>query len=124
MSGNAGQPAAPTLADKVAFLGQAGHYPELTHRVEAVETHMSWVFLTDTFAYKLKKPVYYDYLDFSTLEARRLDCEAELRLNRRLAAEVYLAVVPLLLAADGSAHAGQPDPPAGGDARRGARSGA
>ena len=92
----------PSLADKVAFLKQPGHYPESTRRVEAVETHMSWVFLTDAFAYKLKKPVRYDYLDFSTLEARRLDCEAELRLNRRLAAVVYLAVVPLLLAADGS----------------------
>ena len=94
--------AVPSLADKLAFLRQPGHYPEPTSRVEAVETHMSWVFLTDAFAYKLKKPVRYDYLDFSTLEARRLDCEAELRLNRRLAATVYLAVVPLLLAADGS----------------------
>lgn len=92
----------PSLADKVAFLRQPGHYPEPTRRVEAVETHMSWVFLTDVFAYKLKKPVRYDYLDFSTLEARHEDCEAELRLNRRLAAEFYLAVVPLLLAADGS----------------------
>jgi uncharacterized protein len=92
----------PSLADKVAFLKQPGHYPEPTRRVEAVETHMSWVFLSDAFAYKLKKPVRYDYLDFSTLEARRLDCEAELQLNRRLAVEVYQAVVPLLLAADGS----------------------
>lgn len=92
----------PSLADKVAFLRQPEHYPEPTRRVETVETHMSWVFLTDAFAYKLKKPVCYDFLDFSTPEARRLDCEDELRLNRRLAADVYLEVLPLLQAADGS----------------------
>ncbi|WP_461579667.1 hypothetical protein [Thiobacillus sp.] len=62
---------------------------------------MSWVFLTDTHAYKLKKPVRYDYLDFSTVEARRLDCEAEVRLNRRLAPDVYLGVVALVLDAAG-----------------------
>jgi aminoglycoside phosphotransferase family enzyme len=56
---------------------------------------MSWVFLTDTQAWKLKKPVRYDFLDFSTLEARRRDCEEELRLNRRLAADVYYGAVPL-----------------------------
>jgi uncharacterized protein len=91
----------PSLADKLVFLSRPNHYPEPTRSVEAVETHMSWVFLTDAFAYKLKKPVRYDYLDFSTLEARRLDCEVELRLNRRLAEAVYLAVVPLLLTANG-----------------------
>ncbi|WP_413437461.1 hypothetical protein ACFDAU_13750 [Sulfuriferula sp. GW1] len=62
---------------------------------------MSWVFLTDAHAYKLKKPVRYDYLDFSTVEARRLDCEQEVRLNRRLAADVYLGVIPLVLGAEG-----------------------
>jgi aminoglycoside phosphotransferase family enzyme len=56
---------------------------------------MSWVFLTDTRAWKLKKPVRYDFLDFSTLEARRIDCEEELRLNRRLAASVYYGIAPL-----------------------------
>ena len=63
--------------------------------VEAIETHMSWVFLTDRFAYKLKKPVIHDYLDFSTLAARHHYCEEELRLNRRLAESVYLGVLPL-----------------------------
>jgi len=93
--------AAPTLEAKVAFLGRPGAYPEAPSRVEAVETHMSWVFLTDAHAYKLKKPVRYDYLDFSTVEARRLDCEQEVRLNRRLAADVYLGVIPLVLGAEG-----------------------
>lgn len=85
----------PVLADKVRFLMQPGTYAEPTSAVEAIETHMSWVFLTDAFAYKLKKPVRYDYLDFSTPEARRSDCEEELRLNRRLAPDVYLEVVAL-----------------------------
>lgn len=102
MAGEVEQRAAPSLADKVAFLKQPGSYPALTLGVEAVETHISWVFLTDAFAYKLKKPVRYEYLDFSIPEARRLDCEEELRLNRRLAAEVYLAVAPLMLGPDGS----------------------
>lgn len=102
MAGEVEQRAAPSLADKVAFLKQPGSYPAPTLGVEAVETHISWVFLTDAFAYKLKKPVRYEYLDFSTPEARRLDCEEELRLNRRLAAEVYLAVAPLMLGSDGS----------------------
>jgi aminoglycoside phosphotransferase family enzyme len=56
---------------------------------------MSWVFLTETHAWKLKKPVRYDYLDFSTPDARRIDCELEVSLNRRLAPGVYLGVVPL-----------------------------
>jgi aminoglycoside phosphotransferase family enzyme len=56
---------------------------------------MSWVFLTDKHAWKLKKPVRNDYLDFSTPEARRLHCSREVRFNRRLAPEVYLGIVPL-----------------------------
>ena len=99
---NSTPPAADTpLEAKTEFLGQPAAYPEATLRVEAVETHMSWVFLTDALAYKLKKPVRYSYLDFSTIEARRLDCEQELRLNRRLAPDVYLGVVPLVRDATG-----------------------
>ena len=62
-----------------------------------VETHISWVVLTGTFAYKIKKPVHYDFLDASTLELRKQYCEEELRLNRRLAADLYLDVVPIAL---------------------------
>jgi aminoglycoside phosphotransferase family enzyme len=90
-----------TLEAKVGFLGRPDAYPEATSRVEAVETHMSWVFLADAHAYKLKKPVRYAYLDFSTPEARRRDCEQEVRLNRRLAPEVYLGVLPLVCDAEG-----------------------
>ncbi len=96
----------PPLETSLAFLRRPDAYPEATARVDAVETHMSWVFLTDTHAYKLKKPVRYPYLDFSTPEARRLDCEEEVRLNGRLAAEVYLGVMPLVLDAKGGLHLG------------------
>ncbi|WP_372592285.1 hypothetical protein [Guyparkeria sp.] len=86
------------IEDKVAFLGRPEAYPdEQPARVEVIETHMSWVFLTDAHAYKLKKPVRYEFLDFSTLEARGRDCAAEVRLNRRLAPNTYLGALPLNL---------------------------
>lgn len=91
----------PNIEQKIAFLSRPETYPEPTQRVETKETHMSWVFLTDTQAWKLKKPVRYDFLDFSTLEARRRDCEEELRLNRRLAADVYYDAVPLTVDSQG-----------------------
>ncbi|REK25122.1 MAG: hypothetical protein DWQ42_12185 [Planctomycetota bacterium] len=72
-------------------------YPDAPQRVELRETHISWVFLTDHHAYKLKKPVQFDFLDFSTPEARRQACEEELRLNRRLSQGIYLDVVPVRL---------------------------
>ncbi len=87
--------AAPSIAEKVAFLRRPDAYPDRPARVEAVETHMSWVFLTGAFAYKLKKPVRHPFLDFSTLAARRRYCGLELRLNRRLAPEVYCGLVRL-----------------------------
>jgi aminoglycoside phosphotransferase family enzyme len=91
----------PDLAAKVAFLRQAGSYPQPTSRVEAVETHMSWLFLTDDHAYKLKKPFKRSDIDYSTPALRRLNCMRELRLNRRLTEDVYQAVVALTVEADG-----------------------
>jgi len=85
----------PSLADKVAFLLRPESYPEPTTGVDAIETHMSWVFLTDDHAYKLKKPVRFKLLNLATLEDRKRNCEAEVAWNRRLAPEVYLGVVPL-----------------------------
>lgn len=90
-----------SLARKVAFLERPESYPSRPKGVETIETHMAWVFLTDTHAYKLKKPVRSAFLDFSTVEARRRDCEEEVRLNRRLASDVYLGTVPLTLDAGG-----------------------
>lgn len=90
------------LAAKVAHLRRPESYTPRASQVEPLETHMSWVFLTDWHAWKLKKPVRRTFLDFSTVDARRANCEAELRLNRRLAPEVYLAVVPLAVSAEGA----------------------
>jgi aminoglycoside phosphotransferase family enzyme len=81
------------LAQKVAFLSRPDTYGVDT--VACRETHMSWVFLAGERAYKLKKPVRFFYLDFSSLARREAACRAELRLNRRLAPDVYLAVEPL-----------------------------
>ncbi len=77
----------------VQWLRRPEVYPDATQGVVLVETHISWVFLTDQFAYKLKKPVRFDFLDFLKVEFRRAACEDEVRLNRRLAADVYLGVV-------------------------------
>jgi len=93
-------------AAKLAFLCRAASYPDRPRAVEVLETHMSWVFLTDRHAYKMKKPVRTDYLDFSTRDRRRHYCEEEMRLNRRLAPEVYLAAVPLTAAPSGELQLG------------------
>lgn len=98
-----GFPAGPELgiAAKVAFLRRPEAYAGRPAAVEAIETHISWVFLAGDQVYKLKKPVRHGYLDFSTLAARRRDCEREIRLNRRLAPGIYLGKVPLAQAAGG-----------------------
>jgi uncharacterized protein len=83
------------VAEKVRFLSQPEAYGSGVEAVEVRETHMSWVFLSERHVYKLKKPVIYPHLDFSTIDKRRANCEAEVRLNRRLAEGVYLGVVPL-----------------------------
>lgn len=99
------------LAAKVDLLKDPASYPDRPQAVEVIETHMAWVFLTDTRAYKLKKPVRYVFLDFATLAARKLACDEELRLNRRLAPDVYLDVVPLARGPTGGIAIGGPGTP-------------
>jgi ADP-ribose pyrophosphatase YjhB (NUDIX family) len=70
-------------------------YPDATASVEYRETHISWIFLTDRYVYKVKKPVRFEFLDFGTQDARRRACEEEIRLNHRMAPLVYLGVVPI-----------------------------
>jgi len=89
------------LGAEVAFLSLPASYPEPTSQVETVETHLSWVFLTDRHARKLKKPVHSQDVDFTTVAARRANCGAELQPNRRLSDDTYLDIVPLLLDASG-----------------------
>ncbi|SDF57344.1 Aminoglycoside phosphotransferase family enzyme [Limimonas halophila] len=92
----------PGLAEKVAFLSQPEIYADAPESVETRETHMAWVFLTREHAYKLKKPVRFDFLDYTTLDARRRVCRAEIELNRRLAPTTYLGVVTLRQRPDGA----------------------
>ena len=66
-----------------------------------MQTHISAVFLAGDEVYKLKKPVHFSFLDYSTRDLRRHYCEEEVRLNHRLAPTVYLGVVPVLQTADG-----------------------
>ena len=70
-------------------------YPHPVASVQILETHASWVILTGDFAYKIKKPVDFGFLDYSTLERRLVCCREELRLNARYAPELYLAVLPI-----------------------------
>ena len=89
-------PAACRIADKVDWLRSRQGAGD-----EAIETHFAWVFLTGDRAWKLRKPVRRGSMDYGTLESRRRDSEAEVRLNRRLAPHVYLGTRPLTTEADG-----------------------
>jgi aminoglycoside phosphotransferase family enzyme/predicted kinase len=88
-----------TVPDRAAsivdFMNEPSSYPERPSSIQVIETHISWVFLTDHYAYKLKKPVRFEFLDFSAAELRHRACQEELRLNRRLAPEVYIDVLPI-----------------------------
>lgn len=68
-------------------------YPDFPKEVKFIETHISLLFLTGNHVYKIKKPVNFGFLDFTTLEKRRFFCEQEVTLNRRLSPEIYLGVV-------------------------------
>ena len=87
-------------------LMQPAAYPVPTGMVELVQTHVSWIFLTETHAFKLKKPVNFGFLDFSTVDLRRFYCNEELRLNRRLCPDIYEAVVELRESPPGAAFHG------------------
>jgi aminoglycoside phosphotransferase family enzyme len=96
MHGLASSGAEPMLDVKVDFLSRPDAYRPGAAEVIRRETHMSWVFLVNDRVYKLKKPVRFPYLDFSTLARREAACRAELRLNRALAPDIYLDVLPLV----------------------------
>ncbi|MFC2062895.1 hypothetical protein ACFLS8_03000, partial [Chloroflexota bacterium] len=85
----------PGLPAMIEALMAPEAYPEVTRRVELAQTQMSFVFLTDEYVYKVKKPVDLGYLDYTTLEKRHFYCQKETELNRRLCPEAYLGVVPV-----------------------------
>ena len=71
-------------------------YDHAVDDVHLIQTHISWVLLAGEFAYKIKKPVRFGFLDYSTLSRRKEMCERELQLNRRTCPSAYLGVVPLV----------------------------
>ncbi|MCF8216532.1 MAG: AAA family ATPase [Chlorobium sp.] len=83
----------------IEALSRADAYPhDTSNAIQVTETHISWVFLTGIYAYKIKKPVNLGFLDFTLLEQRLHYCREEVRLNRRLCPELYLDVVPVTAA--------------------------
>jgi len=79
----------------IASLLHKRAYAHPVDNIQLLETHISWVILTGRFAYKIKKPIKLEFLDFSSLERRKFFCNEELRLNRSWAPELYLDVVPI-----------------------------
>lgn len=79
----------------VEFLLEPGSYPEKPKKIEHFETHISHVFVGDTKVYKIKKPVDFGFLDFTTLKKRRVLCDQEVVLNSRLARDFYLGLTEI-----------------------------
>ncbi|WP_447845979.1 bifunctional aminoglycoside phosphotransferase/ATP-binding protein [Pseudomonas aeruginosa] len=79
----------------IAALQNPALYPHPVERFEVIETHISWVLLTGPYAYKIKKPMDFGFLDFTSLDKRRFYCNEELRLNQRLTDDLYLEVLPI-----------------------------
>src|SRR5205809_1052005 len=98
------------LSYLIEELSNPNAYPFPVSNVEVRQTHISVVFLAGPYAYKIKKPVQFGFLDFGTLEKRHHFCEEEVRLNRRLAADVYLGVVPVTTSESGLQMEGEREP--------------
>ncbi len=79
----------------IKSLSNPSIYSHPVWNISIVETHISWIILTGEYAYKIKKPINFGFLDFSTLAQRRHFCEEELRLNKRFSPDLYLAVIPI-----------------------------
>ena len=77
----------------IAALETSVAYPERPEDIQHLQTHVSHLFLTPDYVYKVKKPVDFGFLDFSTFEQRRYYCHEELRLNKRMSPDIYLEVV-------------------------------
>ncbi len=95
------------LPELVQALLDPKAYQEAPQRIELVQTQMSFVFITDDYVYKVKKPVNLGYLDYTTLEMRQFYCQREVELNQRLCADVYLGVVPIVRGKDDISIGGQ-----------------
>ncbi len=82
-------------AEAIHSIADRGAFPGLKAPVQIMETHISWVLLTPVYAFKIKKPLRLSFLDFSTLEQRAFYCQEEVRLNRRLAPDLYLGILSI-----------------------------
>lgn len=87
--------------DWASILNNEEAFPERPSRIKIIQTHISYVFVLDQVVYKIKKPVDFGFLDFTTLEKRRHFCEKEIELNRRLCPELYLGVEPVVRTPEG-----------------------
>jgi len=90
-----------SITQKVEILKKPEPYPYCISEVATKETHMSWVFFADGFVYKLKKPLQNHIVDFRTIKARLENCEEEIRLNKKLAKDIYIGIVPLVVNKEG-----------------------
>src|SRR6266705_2404572 len=90
-----------SLPATITAMLEPGLYPHRPAEVRLVQTHISYVLLAGNHVYKVKKPVHFSFLDFSTLERRRHFCHEEVRLNRRLARDTYLGVGTICAIQDG-----------------------
>lgn len=88
-------PIAQHIQKVIQFLSQPENYPHPVESVKIVQTHASIVAITQEWVYKIKKPVNFGFLDFSTLEKRKFYCEEEIRLNKRLTEGIYESVSPI-----------------------------
>lgn len=99
------------MSDIIEDIRNPSALPDPTDSVDVVQTHISTVFIGRDFVYKIKKPVNFGFLDFSTLEKRRYYCEREVELNRRFSRDLYMGVAPIFLSARGytmTVRAGEP----------------
>ena len=93
-------PVTPLDAGLIDSLMSPAAFSNPVSAAELIETHISWVILTDDFVYKIKKPIMLDFLDFHDLEQRKFYCEEEIRLNQPWAPDIYLDVVPITIVDD------------------------
>jgi aminoglycoside phosphotransferase family enzyme/predicted kinase len=94
-------PAVPGLPSHLLSLLRPEAYPHPVTDLRLIETHISWVLLTGEFAYKLKRPVHYSFVDLRSAERREFLCREEVRLNRRFAPHLYLGVSNIVAAGGG-----------------------
>jgi aminoglycoside phosphotransferase family enzyme/predicted kinase len=100
----------PELPGLIRALLRPDAYPHTAGSIELIQTHISYVLLAGAYAYKIKKPVDLGFVDYRSLSRRKTMCDEEVRLNRRLCADVYMDVVPIVAEADGYRIGGAGEP--------------